>query len=332
MELFPSVDKGRSGDLNGGESNHRTVPVAMAVSMDLKPVRQKFSGALLVIAATVLFASHDAVSKHLMLFFAVPLLIWVRYILYVVFMLVGVAPRMGRELFVTGRPRLMVLRALMLVGVSVFFQNAVKALPLAEATALTFITPLLVALLSGPMLHEKVPLKAWLVTATGFCGVLLICRPGSAMNLPGVAYALASSLCYAYYQILTRKLAASEPPMRQLFYTAIVGAAVLSLVVPAYWTGTLPTPAEGLLIVWLGLAAGIGQFLLIHAFQITTASSVSPMLYFQLVWAMLFGWAIFGQLPDLLTTAGMLVIGASCLSLVMHQPRVQAELEIDHTP
>jgi len=297
-----------------------------------RPVPQKFSGVLLVISATVLFATHDATSKYLIPIFSIPLLVWARYVIYVLFMLVGVAPRMGRELIVTQRPWLMICRALLLVGVSVFFQYTLKALPLAEATALTFITPLLVALLSGPMLHEKVRLRAWLATAAGFCGVLLIARPGGSMNLVGVGCALATSLCYAFYQILTRKLSASEPPMRQLFYTAIAGAIAMSLVIPAYWTGVVPTPIQGLMILSLGLTAGIGQFFLIRAFHITLASTLSPLLYFQLIWAMLLGWALFSQLPDLLTVAGMLVIGASCFSLVMNQPRAAAYVEIDRVP
>lgn len=295
-------------------------------------MQQKFGGAFLVIAATVLFAAHDVVSKYLIFFFAIPLLVWARYVVYVVIMVVGVAPGMGRKMIFTKRPRLMIFRAFTLVCVSVFFQFTLQALPLAEATALIFITPLLVALLAGPMLHEKVRLRTWLATAAGFCGVLLIARPGGAVNLAGVGYALATSLCYALYQILTRKLADSEPPMRQLFFTAIVGAIVMSCIVPAYWTGVLPTASQGLLIISLGLTAGIGQFLLIRAFHISDAATVSPVLYFQLVWAMLLGWTVFGQLPDLLTTTGMLVIGASCLSLAMHQPRAPAAPEIDRAP
>lgn len=281
-------------------------------------------GVAFLLAATLLFALHDAVSKHLIAFFSVPLLVWARYVIYIVIMLLGVAPRMGREIIVTGRPWLMILRALMLVCVSVCFQNALKTLPLAEATALTFVTPLIVALASGPLLGEKVRLGAWLATVAGFGGVLLIARPGGAMDPAGVGYALGTALCYAAYQLLTRKLAASEPPMRQLFYTALAGAIAMSLFIPAHWTGEIPTPGQGLLIVSLGLTAGIGQFLLIRAFHCTPASTISPLLYSQLVWAMLFGWLVFGQLPDLPTMAGMLVIGGACLSLALSRPQENA--------
>lgn len=279
----------------------------------------KLNGIILFLVATLLFAIHDATTKYLIPFFAIPLLVWARYVVHLSLMLVAVAPSMGRELFVTRRPWLMTWRALTLVGVSLLFQNALKALPLAETTAIVFVTPLLVALLAGPLLGEKVRFKSWLATIAGFCGVLLIARPGGAMSASGVAYALGSALCYAAYQILTRKLSATEPALRQLFYTALVGAVVMSTIVPTYWSALLPTPGQTLLIVSLGVTAGVGHFLLIRAFRQTPASTLSPLLYVQLVWAMLLGLLVFGQLPDLLTTIGMVIIGTSCLSLALQR-------------
>ena len=279
----------------------------------------KLNGIILFLTATLLFAIHDATSKYLIPFFAIPLLVWARYVVHLSLMLVAVAPGLGRELFVTRRPWLMTWRALTLVGVSLLFQNALKALPLAETTAIVFVTPLLVALLAGPLLGEKVRLKSWLATIAGFCGVLLIARPGGAMSASGVAYALGSALCYAAYQILTRQLSATEPALRQLFYTALVGAVVMSFIVPTYWSALLPTAGQALLIVSLGVTAGVGHFLLIRAFRQTPASTLSPLLYVQLVWAMLLGLLVFGQLPDLLTTIGMVIIGTSCLSLALQR-------------
>ena len=282
-------------------------------------MQTKLHGILLFLIATLLFAIHDATSKYLIPFFAIPLLVWARYVVHLSIMLIAVAPSMGRELVATRRPWLMGMRALTLVGVSLLFQSALKLLPLAETTAIVFVTPLLVALLAGPLLGEKVRLKSWLATIAGFCGVLLIARPGGAMSGIGVAYALGSALCYAAYQILTRKLSATEPAMRQLFYTALVGAVTMSFVVPTYWNALLPTLPQALLIVSLGLTAGAGHFLLIRAFRQTPASTLSPLLYVQLVWAMLLGLLVFGQLPDLMTTIGMLIIGASCLSQALQR-------------
>jgi drug/metabolite transporter (DMT)-like permease len=215
----------------------------------------------------------------------------------------------------------MSLRGLTLVAVTLLGQLALKTLPLAETTALVFVAPLLVALLAAPLLGEKVRLRTWLATIAGFVGVLLIARPGGSLFGPGVAYALGAALSYAAYQILTRKLAASEHPMRLLFYTALLGTLAMLPVLPAYWDGIWPTPMQSLLIVSLGLYGGIGHFMLIRAFHTTSASLLAPLLYTQLVWATLLGWLVFDHLPDLLTVVGMMVIGASGLSLAIRGRR-----------
>jgi drug/metabolite transporter (DMT)-like permease len=278
-------------------------------------------GVFLFLAAVFLFAALDATAKYMNAFFAVPLLVWARYLVHFVIMLVFMAPGMGREIIATRRPWLMSFRALMLVGVTLLAQLALKTLPLAETTALVFITPLLVALLAGPLLGEQVRRSTWLITLVGFAGVLLIARPGGALFGTGVAYALGAALCYAIYQILTRKLAATEHPNRLLFYTALIGTLSMSLTLPAYWDGQIPTLTQGLLIVSLGLYGGIGHFMLIRAFREAPASTLSPLLYVQLIWATLLGWWVFDQLPDLLAIVGMLIIGASGLSLAIRSRR-----------
>lgn len=284
-------------------------------------MHSRLNGTLLFLSAIFFFAVLDATAKYMSAFFAVPLLVWARYLVHLVFMLGAVAPGMGRQIVVTRRPLLMTFRALMLLGCTLFVMLAFRSLPLAETTALVFVSPLLVALLAGPLLGEKLHYSSWLATVAGFGGVLLIARPGGAMFGAGVAYALAAALCNAIYQVLTRKLSATEPPMRQLFYTALVGTVAMSFVIPTYWTGELPTLQQGLFIASLGLYGGIGHFLFIRAFHEAPASTLSPLLYIQLIWATLLGWAIFGQLPDLLTAAGMLIIGASSLSLALRQTR-----------
>lgn len=278
-------------------------------------MQHKLYGIILLLIATFLFAVLDTFSKYLTAFFAVPLIVWARYFVHLVFMLVGIAPSMGREIVVTRRPWLMIFRGLLLVCSSLLVVLAFRTLPLAETTALVFSAPLLVALLAGPLLGEKVPLKSWLATISGFGGVLLIARPGGSMFGIGVVYALSCALCYAGYQILTRKLSVTEPAMRQLFYTALVGTITMSFVIPTYWTGEIPTLKQALIITSLGLFGGTGHFLLIRAFRETMASTLSPLLYIQLVWATLLGLIVFGHLADLLTTIGMLIIGGSSMSL-----------------
>jgi len=265
----------------------------------------------------LLFSALDATAKYLAGFLAVPLLVWARYLVHLLLMLAFVAPHMGRQLVVTSHFWLMSLRGLTLAGVTLLGQLALQRLPLAETTSLVFVAPLLVALLAGPVLGERVPRRAWLATGAGFAGVLLIARPGGALSGPGVACALGAALFYAAYQLLTRKLVATEPALRLLFYTALFGTLAMSPTLPWAWDGRLPTLAQAGLIVSLGVYGGVGHFFLIRAFRQTPAALLSPLLYVQLVWATLLGWLAFGDLPDWISVAGMLVIAASGLFLIV---------------
>lgn len=280
------------------------------------PARQ-LRGILLFLTALLLFAVLDATAKHLTAFFAVPFMVWVRYLVHFVFMLATVAPGEKMALLSTRHPWLMILRALMLVGVTLFMQLALRTLPLAETSALVFTTPLLVALLAGPLLGEKVSGRVWIATAIGFAGALLIARPGGALAGIGVAYAAAAALCYALYQILTRKLVGSETQLRLLFYTALVGTVSMAFAPFTHWDGRWPTLLEMALLASLGLYGGVGHFLMIRAFREAPASTLAPLLYVQLIWATLLGWLVFAHLPDRWAVLGMLVVGASGLWLAL---------------
>ena len=213
----------------------------------------------------------------------------------------------------------MILRALMLVCVALLAQNCMKILPLAEATALVFVTPLIVALLAGPMLGEKVKPINVIATISGFAGVLFIARPGGDISGLGVFFGIGAALCNSAFQLLTRRLSGSEPVMRQIFYTALVGTVSMSFFIPASWNGDFPNLNQALLIISLGVCHGIGQFMFTRALHETPASTLSPLSNVQLVLAMPLGWIIFGQLPDLLSIVGMLIIGLSCLSVAFGQ-------------
>lgn len=281
----------------------------------------RLQGIVLLLVGIFLFAVFDATSKYLAQSFPVQLLVWARYSVNLVIMLIVVVPSAGRDVVITRSPWLMILRGVLLVTCTLFLVLALRTLPLAETSALAFLSPLLVVLLAGPLLGEEMKLRNWIAAIGGFVGMLLIARPGGAVSGIGVVYALSAALCNAFYQILTRRLSATESPMRQLFYTALVGTVIMTFLIPPYWTGTTPTLAQGLLIASLGCSGGGAHFLLIRAFRDTPASTLAPLLYIQLIWAMLLGWLVFGQFPDGLATCGMLIIGASGLSLALYRPR-----------
>jgi drug/metabolite transporter (DMT)-like permease len=284
---------------------------------DAHPLR----GIALLVLSVMCFAGLDATSKHLSQTYAVPLLVWARYTFHLLLMLLFLAPSMGRKLIVTTRPVLQVVRALMLVGVTGFAMAAFRFMPLAETTALLFVTPLIVALLAGPVLKERVGLRRWIAVALGFGGVLLIARPGGAITLPGILLTSIAALCYAIYQIQTRILSPTDGTWTMLFYTALVGTVAMSFGLPLFWGGPMPNLQDALMIASLGIFGGTGHLLMISALRHASAATLSPFLYTQLIWATLLGWLFYDHLPDALAVAGMAVIAGSSLAVAAWERR-----------
>lgn len=283
------------------------------------PEHHPLRGVALLLAALFCFALLDATSKHLSQTFNVPLLVWARYAVHCLAMLIFLGPSQGARLIATSRPVAQVVRALLLVGVTGFAMAAFRVMPLAETTALLFVTPLIVALLAGPFLGERVGATRWLAALVGFGGTLLIARPGGALVAEGILYTTVAAICYAFYQIQTRKMAATERPLTMVFYTALAGTVAMSLALPWIWHGPVPGFAEGLMICSLALYGGFGHFLLTHAFRHAPASTLAPLLYAQLVWAGLLGWLLYDQWPDALSLAGVAIVVASGVAVALAQ-------------
>lgn len=282
---------------------------------------QALRGIALFLVALLLFATLDATAKHLAATYPVPMLVWARYTFHFLLMLALLGPSLRGRLVQTRRPVIQVVRALMLVATTGFGIAALSRMPLAETTAIVFITPLLVTLLAVPLLGERVSAGRLLAVLAGFAGALLIARPGGGLSAAGVALALVAAASYSVYQILTRKIAPMESAVTMVFYTALVGAAVMTLGLPWYWSGPLPDLGDALLICSLGIYGGTGHFLLTRAFRVAPASTLSPLLYVQLLWATALGWLVFGQLPDASSAAGMLVVAASGLFIALAERR-----------
>lgn len=288
------------------------------------PESRPLRGIGLLVLSVMCFAGLDATSKSLSQTYAVPLLVWARYAFHLLLMLLFLAPSYRWRLVATRRPVLQSVRALMLVGVTGFAMAAFRFMPLAETTALLFVTPLVVAVLAGPFLRERVGAARWIAVVVGFGGVLLIARPGGAVTAHGIVLTLAAAACYAIYQIQTRILTPTEDLWTMLFYTALVGTAAMTLGLPLYWGGPWPDLPDALLIASLGIYGGTGHFLMIGAFRHAGASTLAPFLYTQLIWAGLLGWIIYDHLPDAGSVVGMLVIAGSSIGAAAWERRVQA--------
>jgi len=278
----------------------------------------------------VCFSILETTAKYLSRFYPVPMLVWCRYTVHMVLMLLLFAPRFGVALVRTAQPAGQILRAALLMGSTSCYFGALSFLPMAEVKAVSFISPLLVTVLAVWWLGEKVSRTRWLAVVAGFLGVLFIVRPGSAMIQWPALLAVGSALCYSAYQIMTRKFSETENSFTTLFYTAAVGCVLMSIIVPLFWK--MPDARHVPLLILLGLVAGSGHFMLIKALELENASFLSPLGYIQLLWVILFGYLAFGDLPDMHSVIGMaIVIGSGLYVALGHRfkPREEPETAIE---
>jgi drug/metabolite transporter (DMT)-like permease len=280
-------------------------------------------GITLFACAVFLFACLDATIKYLTLSFSVPLIAFVRYFVHFMLMLAIVTPRHGLTMARTQRPGLVILRSLCLVGMTLFMMLGLKRLPLAEATAIGFVAPLLVVLLARPLLGERIGLVRLLAVMAGFSGVLLVARPGGDMDLVGVLCVLVAASCATVYQLLSRVLVGTESTLTLLFYVALTGTVCFGTSLPWVWHGPMPGWADIALMISLGVTGGLGHYLFTHAYHDAPASLLAPFSYLQLLWTGLLGWLVFGRVPDHLTLLGMGIIAAAGVVVAVQQQRAK---------
>ncbi len=264
----------------------------------------------LIVAACACFTSIDVTVKHLSQRYPVPLLVWARWGVQAMVMFALLAPTMRWGLVRTTRPGLHLVRGTVLIGSSLCFFTAVKYLPLAEATALNYTSPILVTLLAGWLLDERITLPRWSFAAAGFVGMLLIVRPGTGILDSAAFFALAAAAAYAVYQILTRKLVGEDLRVL-LFYPCLCGAVLMSIVVSFEHDDNWYPTSDLALFLGIGIMGSIGHWLFTRAFRLASASAIAPFTYVQLVFSTIAAWALFGTFPDAWALTGMVVIAGS---------------------
>jgi drug/metabolite transporter (DMT)-like permease len=214
------------------------------------------------------------------------------------------------------------VRGLFLFGSTIFNFMALKTLQLAETTSIFFFAPMVITALAGPLLGEWAGWRRWLAVVVGFCGVLVITRPGVGVFGLGHAYALCGMFSYCFYVIMTRRMAAKESPESLIFYSALAPVILMLPTVP--YTASLPAdPFHWLILASLGFYGAFGHWLLIRAYRQATTSALAPYPYLQMVWMIFFGYVVFDQFPDRWTLAGAAIIVASGLYIVHREHRLR---------
>jgi drug/metabolite transporter (DMT)-like permease len=279
-----------------------------------------FRGIALILASTVFLGVSDVTAKYLSASLPSIEIAWIRFLVFALIMTPAMLP--GSPLFAlrTERPGLQAMRGIALLSSSLIFISGLRFLPIAEASATGFVSPLFVTALSIVFLSERVGIRRWIATALGLVGVLIILRPGTSAFHPAAFFPIVSALAWAATLIMTRMMSGREHALTIMTWSSIAGVCVVSALVPLVWV--TPSWHDILFGIFIGVASTAGQWIVVLAFRYADASVLAPFSYTQLLWVSILGFLVFGELPDLWTVTGAVLIVGSGL-YTAHRERVR---------
>ena len=277
-----------------------------------------------MVAATLVFAVQDGISRHLAAEHGVLMVVAIRYWFMAAFALAWAARSGGiRAAAATRQPGTQLLRGLLLASEICVMVTAFVLLGLVESHAAFACYPLLVAALSGPVLGERVGRARWAAIGVGFLGVLLILRPGTGALQPAVLVPLLSALMFALYGLLTRRVARTDRAATSFLWTGVVGAVAMTPFGIWDW-GPMGT-ADAAWMATLCVTGALGHWLLIRAYEAAEASAMQPFAYLQLVWAAMLGVAVFGETVAPAVAAGAAVVVGAGVFTLLRERRARAD-------
>lgn len=260
------------------------------------------------------YGMSDMLAKVLTLYVNPLQVAWLRQLGLLSGILVILAIR-GPVILRSKRPLLQFGRGLTVVAAAASFLSALSYLPLADATAVTFLAPFMVIVMAALLLGEKIGIRRWIAVAVGFAGTMIIIRPGMGTFHPAFFLVLVSGAAFAVRQIISRLLAGADALVTTVAYTALTAAIILSLPLPFIWKS--PADLYQLaMMVGVAIVASCGELAIIRALDMGEAAVLSPLQYTLMVWSVLWGFIIFAQLPDMWTWIGTaIVVGSGIYSL-----------------
>ncbi|QPF89802.1 DMT family transporter [Bradyrhizobium commune] len=283
-------------------------------------VDHPFKGIALILLSTVFLGCSDVTAKYLSTSLPSIEITWIRFVTFALMFTPVMLPASPIYAMRTERLGTHLMRGAALLGSSLFFITGLRFLPIAEASATGFVSPLFVTALSILFLGEKVGLRRWFATALGLVGVLIILRPGTSAFHLAAFFPVISAACWAGTLILTRMMSGREAVVTTMAYSSLTGLAILTAMVPFVWV--MPSWTAIALGVFIGVASTAGQWIVVLAYRYGDASVLAPFSYTQLLWVSILGFFIFGELPDLWTIVGAAFIVASGL-YIAHRERVR---------
>ncbi len=273
-------------------------------------------GILLMIITTIVFASQDGLSKYLATEYNVYMVVMIRYWFFAAFVISMSSQRTGgiKRVAKTKSPILQIFRSLILVAEMCITILAFTLLGLAETHAIFASYPLIIAMLSGPILGEYVGWRRWLAICVGFIGILIILNPGNGIFSPYALVPLAGAILFAIYGLLTRYVGQYDDSSTSFYWTGVVGSIAMTVIGLNFWD---PVSRSDWSVMLLLSASGVvGHYLLIKCYEVAEASAIQPFAYLQLIWASMIGIIIFGeQITTNVLIGACIIVGAGLFTL-----------------
>ena len=289
---------------------------------------QSLTGIISLVVGVFIFSIQDAILKAMSGDHAVTLAIVLRSIVGLPILVAMVAYANGLGALRTRNWKLLIARGLILITSYTSYYMAFPALPLAEAVALFFTSPIFVTLLASVMLREKVTPQAWAAVIAGFIGVIIILRPGTGLFEPAALLSLFSAASYAFSMVLARKYGADEPTTVMAFYVNAVYLVVAAMIAVLFgalgitafghpsldflvrpWA--MPDAMDLFLMGVCGVIAAVAMSLLTHAYRLANANLVTVFEYTGMLWVPLWGFLLFSEVPRMTTVIGTVIIIAA---------------------
>ncbi len=277
-------------------------------------------GIVFYLVASVVFCVADTIAKSLSTSLPIVQITWMRYVVFTLFALTLTWRRSGPAFQVHNR-YMQLGRGLCLVCSSTLFILGIRDIGLAEAATIGFLGPIMVTLLSIPLLGEVVGIRRWMALLAGMVGVLIVLRPGAGTFQPEGLYRVGSAMFWAVGLILTRKMAGTDRAETTMFWSALIGLIALTAMIPFVFA--MPSPRQLVMALAQSILSSAGQWMVMQSLRFTPASTLAPFSYTQLIWSTIAGFLVFSAFPDEWTILGAMIIIGSGL-YTAHRERLHA--------
>ena len=270
------------------------------------------------------FSTADALSKFLTGSLPPMQIAWARWLVLFCCVIVFICFR-GVKILETNHPFLQIFRGVTVALTVAFFTIGLSFVPLADAVAITFIAPIIVTILSAYLLGERVGKRRWIAVIIGFFGTIMITQPSIDNFNSGLLFPFLAAMFFAIRQIISRRVSHNDDVQTTVAYTALTSFVLLSMCLPFFWV-EVPSELDAIMLLSLSAFSAIGEVFIIYALSIGLAVVVTPIHYTMIIWAVLYGYFFFGDIPNIFMIFGTIVVIFSGVYIAHREHRLSTKV------